>query len=142
AGSKENHDANGDGIFNVQDYTTTTGHDLPVFTAVCDTRVKAKGDVNGNGLLDPQDLIATFSDGKDDDGNGYIDDISGWDFFHNDNDPADDTHFGHGTGSSRDGVAETNNGAGDAGVCPACTVVMLRMGDAFVPEDSKWGAAG
>ncbi|HZS36479.1 MAG TPA: FG-GAP-like repeat-containing protein [Polyangia bacterium] len=132
-------DVNGDGRFNVQDYTTVTGHALPDFAKVCDARITK--DVNANGVLDAEDLINAFSDGKDDDGNGYIDDISGWDFFHNDNDPADDTHFGHGTGSSRDGAAETNNSMGGAGVCPDCTMVMLRMGDAFVPEDSKWGAA-
>ena len=34
-------------------------------------------------------------DGLDDDGNGYVDDLSGWDFVHNDNDPVDLN--GHGT---------------------------------------------
>jgi MYXO-CTERM domain-containing protein len=132
------HDVNGDGKFNVQDYTTATGHMLPAAAMICDPRVT---DRNGNGVLDAQDLIRAFTNMVDDDGNGYIDDISGWDFFHNDNDPHDDTGFGHGTGSSQDGVAEGNNGSGGIGTCPDCTLVMLRMGDAFVPEDSKWGVA-
>ena len=38
-------------------------------------------------LLDASDLIYSFSDGVDDDGNGFADDIAGWDFFQNDNDP-------------------------------------------------------
>src|SRR5258706_805912 len=95
------YDVNGDGRFNVQDYTTAVGHMLPAAAMICDSRVS---DMNGNGVLDAQDLIRVFSNNMDDDGNGYADDISGWDFFHNDNDPADDTHFGHGTGSSQDRV--------------------------------------
>ena len=57
---------------------------------------------NNNGRIDPQDLILndTYADGVDDDANGYIDDISGWDFFYNDNDPLDDTRFGHGNGEA------------------------------------------
>ena len=47
-------------------------------------------------MLDPSDLIATFSDGTDADANGFIDDIAGWDFFWNDNDPYDDVRFDHG----------------------------------------------
>lgn len=35
------------------------------------------------------------TNGVDDDGNGYIDDWRGWDFYNNDNDPTDDS--GHGT---------------------------------------------
>ena len=138
-GNTTKYDLNGDGRFNVQDYTTVTGHALPAFTAVCDSRITK--DVNANGILDPQDLIAAFSDGKDDDGNGYIDDISGWDFFHNDNDPEDDTGFGHGTGSSKDGMSEGNNMMGGIGTCPDCTVMMLRCGDAFVPEVNHWSMA-
>jgi hypothetical protein len=133
------HDRNGDGRFNVQDYTTATGHDLPEFTKVCDSRITT--DHNKNGVLDAEDLIKTFSDGKDDDGNGYTDDISGWDFFQNDNNPADNTHFGHGTGASRDSAAEGNDGRGDIGTCPDCSLMMLRCGDAFVPEVNNWSMA-
>ena len=138
-GNTTKYDANGDGFFNVQDYTTLTGHVLPDFKTVCDPRITK--DVNGNGVLDPEDLIAAFSDGKDDDGNGYTDDISGWDFYFNDNDPADDTGFGHGTGSSKDGMSEGDNMQGDIGTCPDCTVMMLRVGDAFVPEVNHWSMA-
>ncbi len=132
------YDRNGDGRFNVQDYTTATGHDLPSFDKVCDTRIT---DFNKNGILDPLDLIKAFSDGKDDDGNGYTDDIAGWDFFENDNDPTDNTHFGHGTGSSKDSASEGNDGRGGIGTCPDCSLVMLRVGDAFVPEVNNWSMA-
>jgi hypothetical protein len=39
-------------------------------------------------VIDPQDLIAVFSDATDADGNGYVDDIAGWDFHEDDNDPS------------------------------------------------------
>jgi autotransporter-associated beta strand protein len=58
-------------------------------------RSGAVSDVNGNGVIDAADLLRQWCDGVDDDGNGYVDDIIGWDFVHNDNDPMDDS--GHGT---------------------------------------------
>ncbi|HWE27723.1 MAG TPA: S8 family serine peptidase, partial [Polyangia bacterium] len=131
-------DVNGDGRFNVLDYTTTTGQKLAAAASACDPRVSDK---NNNGVIDPEDIILSFSDGKDDDGNGYVDDISGWDFFHDDNDPMDDTGFGHGTGSSKDGFSMPMDGQGGIGTCPYCTTMMLRVGDAFVPELNTWAMA-
>ena len=139
------YDANGDGVFNVEDYA-------------CDTRVEkdgaarvAKGKPRGNGVetaakdpkpavLDPQDLLIAFSDGKDSDHNGYVDDIAGWDFLDNDNDPYDDVQYGHGTGEARDSNAEANNGGG-LGTCPNCMVVPLRVGDSFIADSSRFGEA-
>lgn len=34
--------------------------------------------------------MSDWSDGKDGDGNGYVDDLIGWDFVNNDNNPMDD----------------------------------------------------
>lgn len=135
---KRLYDANGDGVFNVQDYTTATGHQQPKIGLACDPRVK---DANGNGLLDPQDLIAAFSDKTDADHNGYVDDIAGWDFFRNDNDPLDDTRYGHGTGEARDSSAEADNGISEAGVCPRCRVMPLRVGDSFVADSNDFAIA-
>ncbi len=50
----------------------------------------------------------------DDDANGYVDDIHGWDFDANDNDPGD--HDDHGTHTAGTVGAVTNNGIGVAGV--------------------------
>jgi MYXO-CTERM domain-containing protein len=127
------YDANGDGMFNIQDYTTEMGAGVP--KTPCDPRIinyAGTWDTNGNTFLDPQDLIQIFSDGKDDDANGYIDDISGWDFFDNDNDANDDTNYGHGTGEAKDSAAQGNNGVGRIGVCPKCRVLMVRVGDSFM----------
>ncbi len=54
------------------------------------------GEIAGNGL--------------DDDGNGYVDDIRGWDWVSNDNNPMDD--HGHGTHTSGTVGARGNNGVG------------------------------
>ncbi|MEA2472290.1 MAG: hypothetical protein QOE06_205, partial [Thermoleophilaceae bacterium] len=127
---KDAYDANGDGVFNILDFA-------------CDTRVRKdtpKG-VGPKNLLDPQDVLIAFTDGKDDDGNGFTDDIAGWDFLDNDNDPFDDVQYGHGTGEARDSNGEANNGGGLPGSCPNCTVLPLRVGDSFVADSSRFGQA-
>ena len=52
---------------------------------------------------------------EDDDNNGYVDDVRGWDFYNNDNDPMDD--HSHGTHVSGTVGAIGNNATGVAGVC-------------------------
>ncbi len=52
--------------------------------------------------------------GIDDDGNGFVDDVRGWDFYNNDNDPMDDN--GHGTHVAGTIGAVGNNGVGVVGV--------------------------
>ena len=130
-------DSNGDGKFTMADFAKEGALEVP--RTPCDSRVSDK---NGNGLLDPEDLILSdkFSDGKDTDGNGYVDDISGWDFFRSDNDPYDDTRYGHGTGEARDSSAEGNNGRGALGMCPECTTLMVRGGDSFVADGNDFAA--
>jgi thermitase len=54
------------------------------------------------------------TNGIDDDGNGFVDDVMGWDFANNDNDPYDDQS--HGTHCAGTIGAEGNNGIGVAGV--------------------------
>jgi subtilisin family serine protease len=73
-------------------------------------------DGNGNGRIDAGDLLndARWENGIDEDGNGYRDDIVGWDFVNNDNDPLDDN--GHGTHVAGTIGAIGGNGAGVAGV--------------------------
>lgn len=128
-------DCSGDGVLSAKDYKDTPGLE----PATSDP----PGDMNQNGVLDAGDLILqpSFSDGIDDDENGYVDDISGWDFFKDDNDPYDDTRYGHGTGEARDSTAETNNGMGDAGICPKCRFVPLRVGDSFIADANDFAQA-
>ena len=127
------YDANEDGAVNVLDYA-------------CDLRVRiAQGDSESDGILDASDLIARFSDGVDDDnegaGNKFIDDIAGWDFFDDDNDPFDASSCcsanGHGTGRATEAVGETNNASAGVGMCPECQLIPLRVWDTFVvPTDN------
>lgn len=71
---------------------------------------------------------ASGTPGIDDDGNGYIDDIRGWDFANDDNNPIDDHN--HGTHVSGTIGALGNNGAGVAGVCWQVSLVPLKFLDA------------
>jgi len=127
-GATADMDVDGSDWFDIRDYYAGTTEDAKL----------GEWDENANGMIDPQDLILKCSDGIDDDGNGYVDDISGWDFFMDDNDAHDDTSFGHGNGEARDSAAEGNNGRGDIGVCPNCTVIMMRVGDAFVTDSNDF----
>ncbi|GIK77928.1 MAG: hypothetical protein BroJett022_16180 [Actinomycetes bacterium] len=122
-------DLNGDGVFNLLDYS-------------CDDRVRpdTPRGVGPAGMLEPQDLLIAFSDGVDDDGNGYVDDLVGWDFLDDDNDPFDDVQYGHGSGEARDSTAEADNG-GEVGSCPNCMSVHLRVGDSFIADGNRFGAA-
>jgi len=63
--------------------------------------------------------------GKDDDGNGFIDDVYGWDFFSDDNDPMDEE--GHGTHTSGTIGAVGDNGIGITGVCWNVKIMALRF---------------
>ncbi|MEM9193242.1 MAG: S8 family serine peptidase, partial [Myxococcota bacterium] len=122
-------DIDGDGYLTMRDWFVGRTEEE---TAALNTEIDMIG--NGNGIAEPGDLIVICSDGTDDDGNGYIDDISGWDFHHNDNDPNDDTDFGHGTGEARWSMAEGNNGIGEVGYCPECRALMVRAGDSFIVD--------
>ncbi|MEL6330708.1 MAG: S8 family peptidase [Planctomycetota bacterium] len=63
--------------------------------------------------------------GIDDDGNGYVDDVRGWDFYSNDNNPDDaDGHGSHVAGTI---AAVSDNSIGVAGTCWNCTVMPLRF---------------
>jgi len=68
-------------------------------------------DLEANTWINTEELNGV--EGYDDDGNGYIDDIRGWDFIHEDNVPLDDNM--HGTHVAGIAGAVGNNGIGIAG---------------------------
>ncbi len=119
----EGGDCNADGIFNIADFSD--------FGAV--------DDLNRNGVADPEDLIldASISNGIDDDNNGYIDDIAGWDFLYGDNNPLDTVGYGHGTGEALDSTA-ASNGTGDVGTCPKCRFIPVRVSDSFIADGGRF----
>jgi subtilisin family serine protease len=67
--------------------------------------------------------------GKDDDGDGYVDDTRGWDFYNNDNNPEDQN--GHGTALSgiMVGNAFTSGGATYQGIAQGAKIIPLKVAD-------------
>ncbi|TSC96056.1 MAG: Peptidase S8 and S53, subtilisin, kexin, sedolisin [Parcubacteria group bacterium Athens1014_10] len=77
-----------------------------------------------------------FNDGLDNDKNGYIDDVNGYDFVDNSNNPnpvfsSNYTEIGinHGTIISGLIAAQGDNGQGIIGVCPKCKIMPLKVLD-------------
>lgn len=69
----------------------------------------------------------------DDDENGFIDDLYGWDFIRNDNDPNDD--YGHGTHVAGIIGAVGNNNLGVVGVAWKTKIIPLKVGDTKNPPN-------
>ena len=79
-------------------------------------------DLSGKLWINPGEVPGN---GQDDDNNGYIDDVNGWDFVNSDNLPADDN--GHGTQTAGVAGAATNNSTGIAGMCWGCTLMPVKV---------------
>ncbi len=92
--------------------------------------------------MDHPDLLANLwsnsieipGDGVDNDGNGYIDDINGWDFVSGDDDPEDGD--GHGTHCAGTIGAVGNNANQVVGVCWTVSIMPLRVGTGLGLLDS------
>ena len=85
-------------------------------------------DINDQMWVNPGEVV----DGVDNDGNGYVDDIFGYDFYSNDSDPYDDNNInteqgGHGTHVAGTICAEGNNSIGIVGVVQQCRIMALRF---------------
>ena len=91
--------------------------------AVIDTGIDFNHpDLQGNIWNNPGEIA---NDGIDNDGNGYIDDVRGWNFVTNTNNPQDGN--GHGTHVSGTIAAKGNNGIGVAGVAWNAKIVPLKF---------------
>jgi subtilisin family serine protease len=84
-------------------------------------------DYNRNGRIDAGDLLSDsrWENRADEDGNGYTDDLIGWDFVNNDNDPYDDNGHGTHVGGTIGGIG--GNGVGVAGVNWNIQMVALKF---------------
>ena len=110
-------------------------------------------DVNRNGFIDAGDLLSPVSQGGWEDGvNGrsnandvYTDDIIGWDFAENDNDPYDNGTANAGHGNHTAGIlgAVGNNGVGISGVAQKVSMMVVRIFDdaGFGVSSSRIAAA-
>jgi len=81
-------------------------------------------DLSANIWTNPGEIAG---DGIDNDSNGYIDDVRGWDFAYNDNNPMDVD--GHGTHVSGTIAGKGNNGVGVTGVAWNAKIMPLKFLD-------------
>jgi subtilisin family serine protease len=77
---------------------------------------------------------------RDDDRNGRVDDVLGWDFVNADNDPLDDD--GHGTAVAAVVNARRNNAVGMTGVAPRARVLPVKVLDQYGEGAASDVAAG
>ena len=106
-------------------WNVTTGTGLSI-VAVLDSGIDYNHpDLASNIWTNPGEIAGN---GIDDDGNGYLDDIRGWDFVNNDNNPMDDNS--HGTHVAGTIGAVGNNGIGVAGVAWDVQLMALKFLDA------------
>ncbi len=87
------------------------------------TRYEQAGDLSGTSFW--TNLSEIPDDGLDNDGNGYIDDINGWDFVNSDAHQNDDDS--HGTHVSGTIAQTTNNSAGVAGIAFDATIMPVKV---------------
>ncbi len=114
-----------------------TGNGIVV--AVVDTGVDYNHpDLDGNIWRNPGEIAGN---GIDDDRNGFIDDIRGWDFVSSDNNPMDLDFNGHGTHIAGSIAAERNN-FGITGIAYNAHIMPVRVLPAFGTSNPNNVAAG
>lgn len=102
------------------------GGSRDVIVAVIDTGIDYDHeDLQGAMWTNPGEIAGN---GVDDDANGYVDDIHGWNFYNNNNrtytNSSDDAHGTHGAGTI---AASTGNGLGIAGIADSERVKIMSL---------------
>ena len=119
-----------------EQYTTGDGSQV---IAILDTGGDyTHPDLEANTWINTEELNGV--EGYDDDGNGYIDDIRGWDFINLDNAPLDDNM--HGTHVAGIAGAVGNNGIGIAGAAWNVKLLHIKVFQSTGQGNSTTIAAG
>ncbi len=106
----------------------TTGNNVKI--AMVDDAVQlSHPDLTANIWTNPGEIP---NNGIDDDGNGYIDDVNGWDAANNDNDPnppanASSSYFSHGTHCAGIAAAVTDNNTGISSIGFNSTLIPVKI---------------
>lgn len=104
-------------------------------------RINSAEDVNHNGVFDAGD-----NNGIDDDGNGFIDDVVGWNFANNTNDPSGlpsmSASYAHGTATASHFGAVSNNTIGMAGSGWNCALLPVCAASATSDNSIAYGYEG
>jgi len=95
--------------------------------------INAAEDVNHNGVFDQGD-----NDGMDADSNGFIDDVVGWDFGTNDNNPVDDA-LPHGTSVAGCASEVTDNGYRGAAIGFSARIMCVNAFQGGMPTAGYQG---
>ncbi len=121
-------------------WNTTLG-DPKVVIAIMDDGVDIlHPDLSTNIWINPGEIP---DDRIDNDGNGYTDDVHGWNFFAGTNDVTPrDTIDNHGTALAGLAAGRGDNGIGVVGTCPFCEILSVKIlqGEDAV-ADSEWASA-
>ena len=125
---------------------------------VCDNSLTGIPVDHGGTDITPEDLIVAFGHCKidqhthlvmgafpcdptqhfDNDGNGYANDINGWNFNRDTNDPqTEQSIYGHFDGESAQLVGEADNKWAGAGMCPLCRYIPIKAGDEAIDRPDR-----
>ncbi|WML58945.1 S8 family serine peptidase [Neobacillus sp. PS2-9] len=119
----------------IQEFTNSDNQQQ-VVVGVIDTGIDLNHpDLKDNIWTNPGEIAGN---GIDDDHNGYIDDVHGWDFYHNDASIFDaEDGDDHGTHVAGTIAAKANNGIGITGIAPNVKIMPLK----FIGPDGNGNTA-
>ncbi|MFN2463004.1 MAG: S8 family serine peptidase [Candidatus Dormibacteria bacterium] len=164
AGPGNPYDLNGDGVVNVEDYVNDPRirvaevglHRSPGDPTQPFLHQLCAAIGPGNSNITPEDLIVAFGHCQvvagaivgvfpcdpsrhfDNDHNGYANDINGWNFNRDTNDPqTEQSVYDHFNDESARLTAEANNGFSSAGVCPLCRYIPIKAGDEAIDRPDR-----
>lgn len=118
----------------VKAWNLTTGNENIVIAIIDDGVDYNHEDLKANIYKNPLEIPG---DGKDNDKNNYKDDVRGWDFYYNDNNPIPSTFNKpynntdkndiHGTPCAGVACARLNNKLGVVGICGNCKILPIKI---------------